>query len=499
MLLTGCMVGPNFHTPSPPQVKRYTELPLPKKTVSAAIKGSAGKSQRYILGKDISAQWWTLFRSPQLNHLINRGLNNSPNLAAALAALTQARENLKAEIGSAYFPNVTGQFSYQRQRFSASTFGVSQTPPDVFDLFYTSMNVSYTLDVFGGLRRQVEASRAQVDYEYFELEAAYLSLTSNIVTTSITVASLRAQIQATQQLVQLQEKLLKLVTAQFNLGGASRADVLSQETALEQTRANLPVLQQNLVQARDSLAVLVGSFPSDADLPQFNLDKLTLPIEIPVSVPSLLTCQRPDIRAAEALLHQASAQVGVATANLLPSFTITGYYGFQSIPLSRLFTSDSNIWSILNTAQTPIFNGGSLRAKRRASIAAYQQAVAQYKETVLQAFQNVADTLSALNHDAQVLRAQRRAEIAAKNAMYLTQQQYELGGVSYPSLLIAQRQYHQTVINRIQAQATRYADTAALFAALGGGWWNREPLYRLLTPNTGTGPVTWEYSTQAEY
>ncbi len=497
MTLTGCMVGPDFHKPIPPSVDRYTELPLPKKTVGAAIKGSAGKSQRYVYGKDISAEWWYLFRSPQLNNLIERGLDNSPNLAAAFAALTQARENLKAQIGASYYPNISGQFTYERQRFSGSSFGVS-SPPNVFDLFFTTLNFSYTLDVFGGLRRQVEADTAQVDYEYFELEAAYLTLTSNIVTTSITIASLRAQIQATNQLVRTQERLLKLVQGQFALGGASRADVLSQQTALEQTRATLPPLQQNLTAARDSLAVLVGSFPSEADLPYFNLDELTLPTQIPVSIPSLLTCQRPDIQASEALLHQASANIGVATANMLPSFIITGAYGWQSIEFSRLFSSNSNIWNITNTIATPIFNGGSLNAKRRASIAAYQQAAAQYKQTVLQAFQNVADALQALNHDAKTLQAQRRAEIAAKEALYLTEQQYRLGGVSYPSLLIAERQYHQATINRIQAQATRYTDTAALFAALGGGWWNREPLYLILKPTMESNPLSWQYPSQVE-
>lgn len=322
---------------------------------------------------------------------------------------------------------------------------------------------------------KIEAAAAQVDYQYFQLEAAYLTLTSDIATTAITMASLQEQIQATHELIKIQTELLKLVKGQFQLGGVSKADVLTQQSQLAATRATLPPLQQRFAEARDLLSILVGAFPSQSHLPHIDLDQLRLPTRLPVSLPSTLVCQRPDVQAAEALLHKASAEIGVATANLFPSFTLNGAFGFQSTDFSNLFDPDSMVWNLAGTVMQTIFKGGALLAERRAAIATYHQFAAQYYQTVLQAFQNVADSLHALDNDAQTLLAQRQAEIAARDAMQLNKGQFRLGGVSFITLLIAEQQYQQTRINRIQAQAARYTDTVALFAALGGGWWNRPP------------------------
>ncbi len=477
--LTACMVGPNFKSPPAPRTKQYTPAPAPTKTVSAPESGSAGKAQKFLSGSDIPGQWWKLFRSPELNGLINAGIANSPNLDAAKAVLRQSRQALIAQIGT-LFPTFSLGLSAERERFSGEEFGITTAPgtlptpiaSNIFNVFTAQVNVSYTLDVFGGLRRQIEAQKAQMDYEFFELQAAYLTLTSNIVTTAITAASLQAQIDATRELIQLQVDQLAIVKRQFDLGGASKADVLTQETQVAQTRATLPPLQQRLAQSHHAMSVLIGELPSTNRLPKIDLDKLHLPARLPVSLPSRLVGQRPDIRAAEALLHSASAQVGVATANMLPQITLTGSYGYLNNRPAHLFSPENNVWNIIAGLTQPIFSGGSLKAKRCQAIAALQQSAAQYKQTVLQAFQNVADTLRALEHDAKTLREQKRAETAAHDALLLTQKQYKLGGVSYLSLLTVQKQYQQARISRIQAQAARYTDTAALFQALGGGWWN---------------------------
>lgn len=470
--LTSCMVGPNFHSPKSPKTNTYTESPEPKKTTHIAAAGKGGKTQYLLSGEDISAQWWTLFRSQELNDLIRKGIQHSPNMVAAQAALREAQENLYAQIGSTMLPAVSAQLGGQRERFSAATIGGGNRGI-IFNLFNTSVNVSYTLDLFGGLRRQIEGFGAQVDYENYLLEATYLTLTSNIVTTAVTIASLQAQIKVTNELVQYQQSQLDILKKQFRLGGIAEPDVLSQETLLQQTKATLEPLKQSLAQNYHALAVLIGDLPSNGPLPHFNLDKLTLPTKLPLSVPSELVRHRPDIQASEALLHAASANIGVATANMYPQFTLTGAFGYQDTALSSMINVNNKVWNYGATILQQVFNGGSLLAKKRAAVDAYEQAFAQYKQTVLQGFQNVADTLRALEYDAKALQEQKQAEIAAKKALDITTKQYFLGGVSYLALLIAERQYQTAVLNRVRAQAARYADTAALFQALGGGWWNR--------------------------
>lgn len=470
--LTACMVGPDFESPTPPNTQHYTKSPLPTKTTRTPSAGKAGKAQQFNLGQDIPAEWWRLFHSPELNGLITAGIANSPTLAAAKATLHQAEQNLNAQFGALLLPSVGLNLAGERQRFSDQQFGISNRST-IFNTYNMTFNAAYTLDIFGGARRQIEALRAQVDYERYELIASYLTLTTNIVTTAVTVASLQAQIKTTRQLIKTVGNELGIMKKQFSLGGISKENVLSQETLLAQTIATLPPLKKSLAQSQHALAVLVGGLPSETQLPYIDLEKLTLPTELPVSLPSNLVRQRPDVQASEALLHEASAQIGVATANLLPQFTITGTYGWTALTLQDFFSSTNNIWSYGTQIAQPLFKGGSLISQRRAAVAAFEAACAQYRQTVLQAFQNVADALLAIEMDAQELQAQKQAEKAAKNTLNLTQQQLKLGAINYLTFLNAEQQYQQIIINRIQAQAARYNDTAALFQALGGGWWNR--------------------------
>lgn len=469
--LSSCMVGPDFHKPNMPTPQVYTNTPLTKTTAATPKAGQAGAAQEFELGAKLPQDWWTLYHSPELNRLICRGIKNNPTLAAAKATLQQAQETLRAQIGTSLYPAFTGVVSAERENFNPISFGLTG-PITSYNLYNIAANVSYPLDVFGGQRRQVEAVGAQLDYQRYETVAAYLTLTSNIVTTAITTAALQAQIDATKELVQEQQNVLSIMQKQLKLGGVAGTDVLAQQTQVAQTLALLPPLEKNLAQSYHALSVLVGNYPANSDLPQIKLSELTLPKKLPLSLPSKLVEQRPDIRAAEATLHQASAQVGVATANLFPQFTISGMYGWLSGSTQSLVSSNLVTWNYMGQLSQPIFKGGALRAQRRAAIAALEAAYQQYKQTVLQAFQNVADVLRAIETDARALQAQQLAEIAARDTLRITEKQYRLGGVNYLAVLNAQQQYQQTRINVIKAKAARYADTAALFQALGGGWWN---------------------------
>ncbi|OGT41695.1 MAG: RND transporter [Gammaproteobacteria bacterium RIFCSPHIGHO2_12_FULL_37_34] len=470
--LTGCMVGPNFHKPAAPTAHSYNESPLPKKTVKISSARNAGKAQAYIMNLDIRANWWYLFHSPTINQLINIGLANNPSLAAAEASLKQAQEVLRAQIGNTLLPALNATADGSRQRTVAASFG-GNVPSSIFNLYNVSANISYTLDIFGGARREIESLQAQVDYQQFQFLATYLSLTANIVTTAITIASYEEQIKATQALIKAEEDELNIMRKQLRAGGLADTNILSQQTLVDQARATLPPLEQSLSQSRHALSVLIGAY-TNQPLPRINLNNLKLPRYIPVSLPSKLVRQRPDVRASEALLHSASAQIGVATANLLPQFTLTGGLGWIAEVPSALFQSNNKSWDVGGKITQPLFHGGALFAERRAAIDAYDQAYAQYRLVVLQAFQNVADALRALDTGAKSFQANQAAEDAAFKTLKITQQQYHVGGISYVNLLTAQQQYQQTRLNRIQSQAARYTDTVALFQALGGGWWNRQ-------------------------
>ena len=470
--LAGCAVGPDFRRPEPPAVSSYTQEALPEETAAAPVDG--GASQRFVSGMEIAPQWWALFRSESLDRLIRQALADSPTLAAAEARLREAEENRRAQFG-ALLPGVEGEASARRQKISGAAFGQAGGALGPFTLYNASVNVSYMLDLFGGTRRELEALGAQAEFERFQLEGAWLTLTANLVTTSVQEGALRAQIKAVREIAAAEEQQLALVERQFRLGAASRPDVLAQQAQVAQTRATLPSLEKQLAQTRHRLALLAGRFPGDAGtIPEFDLESLSLPQELPLSLPSSLARQRPDIRAAEELLHAASARIGVATANLYPQLTLTGSLGSEAGRIGDLFGSGTSVWGIGAGVLQPIFRGGELTARRRAAIAAYDQAEAQYRQTVLQAFQNVADVLRALEMDAQTLKAQADAEAAARASLDLVRHQFQLGAASYLALLNAERQHQQARIGLIQAQAARFSDTAALFQALGGGWWSRQ-------------------------
>ncbi len=473
LALGGCATGPAWQAPALPEA--YGAGPLLDRTVVTDAAG--GAAQRFMAGKDIPAQWWSLFKSDGLDRLIRIALAQNPTLMAAQATLREAQENYNALAGSEYYPDVSAGVSSKRLKSSPAAAGMpAGTKGTVFDLHNASVNVAYTFDIFGGGRRELEALKAQVEYQRFQLEASYLSLTANVVTTVVREASLREQLAALGDIVVSQEKHLGMLDKQMALGGVSRTEVLAQRAQLEQTRATLPPVEKELAMVRHQLMVLMGRFPADeAGTAPFELSSMTLPEEIPIALPSSLVAQRPDIRAAEALLKAASARVGVATANLYPQITLSGSYGSQAGRASDLFNANSMVWNIGAGVVQPIFNGGRLRAQRRASLAAFDAASAQFRQVVLVSYANVADALRALEADARSLKAQADAEAAARDSLEMIQKQLDVGAVNYVLLLNAERQYQQARISLIQARAARLADTAALFQALGGGWWNRPP------------------------
>lgn len=470
-LLAACAVGPNFKTPQAPQTPGFVAPgELPAQTTAAPAPDD--QAQRFVEGLDIQGQWWTLFQSAELNALIERGLANSPTLEAATAALRQANETLAAQRGS-FFPSASGSLNAQRQKVPGVSLGAPQAGSIIYTLNSAAVSVSYTLDAFGGIRRQVEAFGAQAEYQKFLLEAAYLSLTANIVTTAITEASLRAQIQATEEIAQSQQMQLDITQRRLTAGGVSRVDLLQQQSLLQSTLATLPGLRTQLAQERNLMAAYVGSLPADYAGPEFKLESLALPVELPVSLPSKFVEQRPDVREFSALLHTATAQIGVATANMLPQITLSGSYGGEATRFSDVFSPASVIWNLGASLAQPIFKGGQLTHQRRAAVAAAQEAAANYRATVITAFQNVSDTLHALQGDADALAAEALAQNTAAESLKLVQAQYKSGAASYLQVLTSEQSYQSATVALIKARAQRYADTAALFQALGGGWWNR--------------------------
>ncbi|NNB53711.1 efflux transporter outer membrane subunit [Pseudomonas fragi] len=466
--LAGCTVGPDFVRPELAADADYTQQAFTR-TAQADI-AAGGAAQRLIAGMDIPGQWWTLFRSPELNALVEEALRANPDVSAAQAALRQANELVYADQAS-LFPSVGANLSKTREKVSGASTGAASAP--ILTLSSASLNVSYAPDVFGGTRRQIESSTAQAQYQRFALEATYLTLSTNVVNTAVNLASLRDQIAATGQIIQLQSDQLDLLQAQRRLGAIADTDVLTQQTALAQTRATLAPLQKQLAQTRNQLMAYLGRFPNQDKGERFNLASLHLPQELPVSLPSALVSQRPDVRAAEAQLHEASANIGVAVANQLPQFSITGSLGSTVASGSTLFSAGSGVWSLAGAIAQPLFDAGALEHRKRAAVAAYDQSAAQYRGTVITAFQDVANVLRALEADAEALKQQVAAERSAQASLALVQAQYRLGAVAYINLLTAQQTYQNTVLTRVQVQAVRYSDSAALFQALGGGWWNR--------------------------
>lgn len=472
LVLAGCAVGPNFRPPPPPFVSGYTPGPLPEQTTTAPVPG--GEAQRLVQGMNIPAQWWTLFHSSTLDAIVIAALKANPTLQAAQAALRQAKAELYAGEG-AWYPALGATAARTRERISGAEFGQSGVS-NLLTLKAASLTVSYVFDLWGGTRRQVESLAAQAEYQRFELEASYLTLTSNVVTTAVQEASLRGQIATTRQIIRIESQELVGLDRQFTIGAAADTAVLAQAVALAQSRAQLVPLQKQLVLTRNQLTAYLGRLPSQQLSQRFELSALHLPQILPVSLPSQLVEQRPDIRAAAAALHATSAQIGVATANMLPQISLSASLGSESI--GKLFTANTGVWSVAAGLTQPIFEGGTLYYKRQAAIAAFQVSAEQYRQTVINAFQSVADTLRALELDAQGLAAQAAAERAAAASLAASRRQYHAGAISYLALLTAEQTYQQARLALVQAQATRFSDTAALFQALGGGWWNRKDIAR---------------------
>jgi len=472
-LLAACAVGPNFKRPAPPEVSDYVPAPLATTTSTANTVG--GEPQRFAGGADIAADWWTLFHSAPLNELIDRALSSNHDLKAAQAALTVAKENMLAQRG-AYYPSVSANFDATRQSQSQQISPVLNSNTFLYNLFTPQVTVSYVPDVFGLNRRTVESLQAQEQEARFQMIATYTTLTSNVVVAAIQEGATQMQIDATHELIDSAEKTLKILKYQLEKGYASGLDVAAVQAQLAQFAATLPPLIKQEAQLRDQLAVLAGRFPSEAPPVNFDLATLQLPQDLPVSLPSALVSQRPDVLQAEANLHDASAKIGIAIANRLPNIVLTANAGSSAAEMSQLFTSGTGFWGIGASLTAPIFQGGQLMHQERAAKAAYEQAAEQYRSTVMTAFQNVADTLSALGQDAEAVKAAANAADSAKVTLDLTQRQLQSGYAGYLALLSAQQAYQQGRISLIQAQANRFADTAALFQALGGGWWHRTEL-----------------------
>jgi len=465
-------VGPDFERPAAPEVSGYTSAPLAEQTASADVKG--GETQHFVQALDIPGQWWTLFHSAALNTLIEEALTNNPTLPAAEAALRQAWENVYAAEG-AFFPTAVVSYSPSSNKTATGvTFTGASSGSPYFTLHTAQVVVTYAPDVFGGTRREVESLAATAEFQRFQVEAAYLTLTSNVVTAAVQEASVRGQIAATEEIIKIQTGSLDILRKQFELGQVAGADVAAVEATLAQAQATLPPLQKQLAVQRDLLTALIGRLPSQEPAEKFDLASLQLPQELPVSLPSKLVEQRPDIQSAEAQVHSASAAIGVAVAARLPQFTLTGNAGTTANQINQLFiTPGTAFWAVAGNVAQTVFDAGTLLHKKRAADAAFDQAAAMYRSTVITAFQNVADSLHALQSDADTLKAAYAAERAAFKSLEIARRQLQLGAIGYLGLLTAENTYNTALLALVQAQAARYADTAALFQALGGGWWNR--------------------------
>jgi NodT family efflux transporter outer membrane factor (OMF) lipoprotein len=485
----GCAAGPGYHKPEAPADAGYAPTALPEISSHAAVHG--GDAQRFISGRNLPFEWWHLFESKTLNALVAQAFKANPTVVAAQAALTQALELARAQRGF-YYPTVAAGFQAERVKVAgnntqSSSLGIQANgdnlgqPPQaavpLYYRFYTAqLSVGFVPDIFGANRRQVESLEAQTEAQRFALEATYITLASNVVGAAIQEASLRAQIRATREIIEAEEKSLKVLEDQLHAGYAMRIDVAAQEAALAQAETLLPPLQMQLEQTRDLLRALVGNLPNQDVSETFELDALQLPPELPVSLPAKIIEQRPDVRAAEAQLHAANAQVGVAVAAMLPQFSIGGTLGGNADQIPWLFRSGGSFWTVVGGVSQPVFEGGTLLHTKRAADAALKEAATQYQSTVIAAYQNVADTLHASLSDADALADAVEAEHASKVTYDLTRRQMEAGYANYLALLSAETAYQQTLLTRVQAQAMRYGDTIALFQALGGGWWNRQEL-----------------------
>ena len=465
-LLAGCAVGPDFKEPAAPDGKGYTEDGIP----NTKVPDGKEQEQRFVLGKKITGDWWQLFHANRLNAVLEQAIAGNQNIIAARATLAQAREVVAQAKGPLY-PQVDLSSGVSRQQVSEAALGLpGVTPP--FNIYSIGPTVSYSLDPFGGNRRRVEQQEATAVYQAYQLDAAYLTLTGNAVTQALNIASARAQIKAVESIIKDDQENLRLVNSEFQAGEATQIDVEIATSQLEADRTLLPPLRQQVSVARHALSILLGRLPADWVPPDFDLAEFTLPDELPVTLPSDLVRQRPDILASEAQLHAASAAIGVATAQLYPNINLSASFTQEALATSVLFTPASSAWTIGAQLLAPIFHGGALEAQKQAAVDAFDGALATYKETVLTSFGQVADVMEALSHDAELLEAQRRALEAADRNLKLTQTTYQYGNVGVLQVLDAQRLAEQARLGYVRATAQRYLDTVQFLTAMGGGWWD---------------------------
>ena len=463
--VSACTVGPDFKAPPPPQAESYTGAPL------AGVTG-ADTVQHFTPGADIPGQWWSLFHSPALDMLVRQAIQDSPDLQAAQAALRTAMENVKAQMGS-YYPAMGASLGASRNQNAAQLSPTLTSAALLYNLYQGQLSVSWSPDLWGGNRRQVEALQAAADSQRFQLQSTYVGLTANIVAAAIQQASLRAQIGAVHAIIAGQQRILEIEQRQQALGQIAGADVAAQQVLLAQAQQTLPPLEKQLAQTSDFLIALGGHLPADAAPPDLNLAALTLPEDLPVSLPSKLVEQRADVRAAEENLHMASAEIGVSIAARLPNITLSADLGTVATQLGQLAAPGNQFWSIgAGLAQT-LFDGNTLAHRTQAARDTYDQVAAQYRGTVVTAFQNVADALHAVQSDGDNLKAAAAADDAASRSLIIARKLVSLGQTSGLGLLTAEQAKQLTRLALVQAQASRLSDTAALFAALGGGWWNK--------------------------
>ena len=464
-------VGPNFKPPPAPAVTRYT---APDETAPASTDaGPTAPAQTVSLGEKVAVDWWTLFRSQDLDELVKAAIAGSPTLESAQARLTAAKDEVAAAKGALY-PQVSLSANDDFEKESANAFGLSSTVvplPPSFNFLQVGPTVTYTPDLFGGTRRRVEQQAALAEVQRDELGAAYLRLTGGAVAQAIQLAAVREQLKAVDDIIAIDRQNLDLVRDERQAGTAPDSDVIAAESQLADDETLRPGLDQQLSAARHAMAILLGRAPGDWSPPAFDLDKLTLPGQLPVSLPSDLVHQRPDIQAAEAQLHAASARIGIATAQLYPSITLSAGVSGGSLNGANLFSPSGLVWSVASGVTQPIFDGGTRRAERKAALADFKAYAADYKLTVLQSFGQVADILEALQHDATFLAAQQHALDMASQSVKLQRINYDRGGAGLINLLDAERQYQRAALGYARATAQRYQDTTQLLVAMGGGWW----------------------------
>ena len=466
-----CTVGPDFERPKPPETLPYVKN---FSNFSGASPEKKGDEQNFNFGEKLRQDWWTLFKSPRLNRLIEKALSQSPTLASAQASIRQAQEKASVFWGNNLYPALDLNLSAGRQKLGGASSG-TEDPPITFNLWSPSLTISYTFDLFGGQKRELEALMAEVDYQRFLWEGAHVTLISTLISTLIQEASLWEQIRVTRKMINIQMQILQSVKSQFQNGAVAETDVFAQEALLAETQSLLPSLEKQLFYASHAVSVLVGEFPEEIERSPFTFEELKLPQNLPVHLPSTLVRGRPDIEASEALLKSANAYIGVAEANFFPSLTLTGTVGTMALSTHDVMANSATVWSLGSSLLQPVFRGGALSAEKRGMEAAYDYAFAVYRQTVLMAFQSVADVLRSIVLDAKNFQLQNQAQEKALKSLIISQNQFKLGAVMYLSVLNAEIQYLQVLLNTIEASALRFTDTVALFQVLGGGWEESSP------------------------